>query len=65
MEEMPNVKIRVIYDGKSIELEFPCDCTIDEWVNQFRSILLWATFSYRLIEESLPSMDGSYEENQN
>jgi hypothetical protein len=51
---MENVIIKATQDDKTLELSFPQDCDIHEWVEQLKLILVWATFSPDLIKEVLP-----------
>jgi len=52
MENEPH-KIIVIdgYDGNKIELSLHKDANINEWINNFKVILKWITFSDEMINK--------------
>jgi hypothetical protein len=54
---MESISIRATNGSESIELSFPQDLDVYEWIEQLKLILLWATFPMDLIKEVLPTED--------
>jgi hypothetical protein len=54
MDDFPDVQIKVTIGSKTLTLDFPQDCDIFEWGDQFKCILTWATFGTKTIDQLFP-----------